>query len=206
MADDWYRSKTWTPAVEALFEEKLRRAKTKDQYLRIQAASLVESHPEVALDLVRRFFELSAPFTPAMALEVKAMALAKLGKLDEAVLAFQEVLEAEESLPNVRTNAFAEMAQLVVTHRLAQYHDRVLEILQTRKDMLNLPVLAFTYHACRSVILQSQGAIDEATEERALALEFAARRSSGLPYHSDLGLVGTRQEPLLRVLDGYRDA
>jgi tetratricopeptide (TPR) repeat protein len=206
VADDWYRSKTWTPDVAVRFEEKLRRAKMKDQYLRIQAASLIENHPEVAISLVQRFFQLDNPFTPAMALEVKAQALAKLGRLEEAVQTFEEVLKAEEDLPNAKTNAFADMAELVVTHGITQHYGRVLAVLEMRKDMLNFPVLGFVYHASRSIIFQWQHRVDEASEEKTVALELAARRSSGLQYHSDLGLVGPKQAPLLKLLQGFRDA
>ena len=56
MSQDWYRNTIWTPDVAQRFEEKLRRARSKDQYLRIQALCLVKSNPDVALSLIERFF------------------------------------------------------------------------------------------------------------------------------------------------------
>jgi len=47
MSDDWFRNTTWDDAIERAFDEKLRRARMKEQYLRIQASTLARSHPEV---------------------------------------------------------------------------------------------------------------------------------------------------------------
>ena len=59
MADPhWYRNTTWTPEIAARFEQKLRRAREKADYLRIQATYLTRAYPEVALELVDRYLAI----------------------------------------------------------------------------------------------------------------------------------------------------
>ena len=54
----WFASTTWSDSIAAAFEERLRRARLKSQYLRIQANCLTTSHPEVALKLLKRYFAM----------------------------------------------------------------------------------------------------------------------------------------------------
>jgi len=56
MSADWFRNTTWDDAIEQAFDEKLRRARKKEQYLRLQAFIMDRSHPEVALKLLDRYF------------------------------------------------------------------------------------------------------------------------------------------------------
>jgi len=40
MADEWFRNVSWDVSIARRFEEKLARARKKEQYLRIQACTL----------------------------------------------------------------------------------------------------------------------------------------------------------------------
>jgi len=51
--DDWFRNRTWSDKIASQFEAKLKRARRKGQYIRIQACTLAEEHPEVALQLLK---------------------------------------------------------------------------------------------------------------------------------------------------------
>src|SRR5262245_11857372 len=51
MTTEWFRNVNWSEPIERTFNEKLRRARRKEQYLRIQASTLARSHPEIALKL-----------------------------------------------------------------------------------------------------------------------------------------------------------
>ena len=64
-AEDWFRNRDWNDKIEAAFYEKLRRARRKEQYLRIQACILADSCPKVALKLLDEYFELKDDFDHA---------------------------------------------------------------------------------------------------------------------------------------------
>src|SRR5262245_55532585 len=125
--DDWYRSETWDSAVEAAFEAKLKRARSKEQYLRIQAGCLTQSHPEVALKLLDRYFALGTDFVDCSAAhEFRAEAFLVLGRIDEAIASYEAALEREAELPSAKTNVSVKYPFLVATRGLKQHFDRAL--------------------------------------------------------------------------------
>src|SRR5687767_8082388 len=80
---DWFRNATWNPSIERAFDDKLRRARRKEQYLRIQACTLGRSHPDVALKLLERYFSLPNDFDHAQAHVDRATAYLALGRVAE---------------------------------------------------------------------------------------------------------------------------
>jgi tetratricopeptide (TPR) repeat protein len=206
VADDWYRNERWTQAIEKRFEERLRRARRKDQYLHLQAAALVDSHPDVAISLIERFLALENPFFPALGYDVKAKALVRLGRIPEALSTYQVALDAELAFPNARTNSATDYAELVVLTQTENLYPQVLELLQRRHSDFAFPVLQFKAHACKAVIFRQQGKLALADGEAAAALAQAERTKSGFRHHPGLGLVGDDQMPLLRLLRGFRVA
>jgi hypothetical protein len=85
MSDEWFRNTPWDVTIAAHFEEKLRNARRKEQYLRIQASVLAETHPESALQLLDRYFALPDDFDHTQAHVDRATALIALGRIDEAL-------------------------------------------------------------------------------------------------------------------------
>lgn len=102
MGADWFRNTTWNDTIERTFDEKLGRARKRDQYLRIQACTLAHSHPEVALRLLDRYFALNDDFDHAQAHVDRATALLSLGRVDEALAAYEAALARESAFPNLR--------------------------------------------------------------------------------------------------------
>jgi hypothetical protein len=85
MGADWFRNTTWNEAVASTFNDKLRRARRKEQYLRIQACTLAPSHPEAALQLLDRYFALKDDFDHAQAYVDRATAFLALDRTNDAI-------------------------------------------------------------------------------------------------------------------------
>ncbi len=106
MADDeWYRNKSWDADIANAFESKLKRARRKSQYLRIQSSYLASSHPEIALDLLERYFQQGEDFDHAQAYVHRAEAYLALGGVEDAFTAYEAALRREAEFPNLRTGA-----------------------------------------------------------------------------------------------------
>src|SRR5262252_2009580 len=102
MADDrWFRNTSWDAHVSSAFEDKLRRARRKGQYLRIQACYLTQTHPHVALDLLDRYFALGDDFDHAQAYVDRAEAYLTLGRVEDAFASYEAALKREEEFPNL---------------------------------------------------------------------------------------------------------
>ena len=94
--DDWFRHTDWNAEIEAAFFEKLRRARDKKQYLRIQASTIAGRKPEVALRLLEEYFGLGDHFDQAQAHADRASACLALGDIEHAIAALEAALAREE--------------------------------------------------------------------------------------------------------------
>lgn len=129
--DDWFRNTHWNGTIAELFEEKLRRARRKGQYLRIQASTLCECNPVVALGLLDRYFaQGDERFDEAQAYVDRASALLALGRTDEAVESYEEALRTESRMPNLLTQAYIELPYLIAVRGIRARNGRALEVLE----------------------------------------------------------------------------
>lgn len=201
MPADWFRNNTWNEKIARDFEQRLRRARKKDQYLRIQAFTLAESNPQVALGLLDRFFELPNPFDPASAHVDRATALRALGRVEEAVDAYEAALECERRMPNIITEARTALPFLIATRQLRDHYDRALELLSKQDpDDVEFPVTHFLRHAAFSLIYSDLSKGKQARSHARHALGWAERKHSGFNKHVRLGLVGNEHARLRRRL------
>ena len=92
MAADWLRNTTWNKSVERAFDEKLRRARRKGQYPRIQARKPAHSHPEVALKLLDQYFELPNNFDHAQPHIDRAIGLLALCRVNDTIASYESAL------------------------------------------------------------------------------------------------------------------
>ena len=122
---DWYRNTCWNSDIEAAFFAKLKRARDKSQYLRIQAAIVSKAHPEVALRLLDAYFELGNDFDYASAYGLRAEIYQRHGNVELAITNFEAALKREAVVDHVLDvvdldDAGLPECRLVERHRAAQ--------------------------------------------------------------------------------------
>lgn len=199
--DDWYRNKEWNAQIEVAFNEKLRRARRKEQYLRIQACILAPTHPNVALRLLDEYFKLKDDFDHAQAHVDRATAYLALGQLDHAAKAYEAALAKELEGRGVLTRAYIDYPFLIACNGLKELYERCLVLLETHQERLTFPVDHFKWHASRALVLSAQGKSTEAREDACAALNAASKEHSGFRYHPNIGLVGRKYEDIQNNLE-----
>ena len=200
MSDDWFRNRDWNAAIARRFDEKLRRARRKEQYLRIQASTLARTHPDTALELLDRYFQLTDDFDHAQAHVDRATAYQALGRIEDAARAYEAALKREVVFPQLLTQAYLEFPMLVATQRLAARYDQALAVLKAHSDRPMFPVDRFLWHTAHTLILSATGNSSDASIHAAQALDAASSDKSGFRYHSSLGLVNERHRELIKTL------
>ena len=200
MAEDWFRNDDWNADIARRFEEKLGRARRKEQYLRIQASTLASVHPDVALQLLDRYFSMPDAFDHAQAYVDRATACKALGRIEEAADAYEAALAREKEFPNLRTQAYLELPILVATADLRSRFDRALSILDEQANRRMFPVDQFLWHAARALIVANRGDRASAVPHAQAALQAASKDHSGFRYHPGIGLVMEKHRGLLEEI------
>jgi tetratricopeptide (TPR) repeat protein len=201
MTTDWFRNTTWNESVERSFNEKLHRAVRKEQYLRIQASTLACSHPEVALELLDRYFELPDDFDHAQAHVDRATALLALGRVEGAIAAYEAALTRETVFPNVLTQAYLDLPYVVATRAIRPQYARALDLLSVHESRLTFPVEHFRWHAALALIAADTQKREVARVHAGRALEAASRDNSGFRYHRSVGLVTDQYGGVVKALE-----
>lgn len=200
MTTDWYRNTTWNESVERAFNEKLERARRKEQYLRIQACTLAGSHPKVALELLDRYFQLPDDFDHAQAHVDRATALLALDRVEDGIAAYEAALAREAVFPNLLTQACLDLPYTVAAHGIREQYPRALELLHQHESRLMFPVDRFRWHAARALIAADfrEDEVSRAHAQR--ALEAVASEHSGFQHHPCVGLVTVQFDGVIEKL------
>ena len=206
MSDDWYRNTAWNESIAREFEEKLARARRKEQYLRIQASTLAHTHPETALALLERYFELPDDFDHTQAHVDRAYAWISLGSLDKAIACYEAALAREAEFPKLQTQAYLDLPYLIATRDIESMFERASQLLDQFKSRLMFPVDYFKWHAAKALIASRQQNEDSTHLHAEEALRVAAETTSGFRYHPRAGLVSTKYDSTLSKLQQLRGA
>jgi tetratricopeptide (TPR) repeat protein len=198
---EWFENTTWNESVEQMFEQKLRRARRKEQYLRAQASYLADSHPQVALALLGRYFAMPNQQEQAWALAIRAQALIALGRIDEAIESYEAALAREAAHPNRLTQAYRDLPFLIATQRVTTRYARALKILKEHQSRLRFPLDYFRWNAAYALIAAESDAVDVAEEYAKNALRAWKAEHSGMPRHPTFGLVGDVHDDVIRRLE-----
>lgn len=101
------------------------------------------SHPEVALKLLDRYFELPDNFDHAPAHVDRAIALLALGRVNDAIASYEAVLAREAPFPSLQTHAYLDLPYLIATRETRERYAQALQLLQAYEARLVFPVDRF---------------------------------------------------------------
>jgi tetratricopeptide (TPR) repeat protein len=200
MSDDWFRNTDWNDAIARRFEEKLRHAGRKEEYLRIQACTLAPTHPTVALELLDRYFTLPDDLEHAQAYVDRATALWVLGRIEEAAKSYEAALQRESAFPNLKTQAYLDLPVLIATEAVHTRYDQALALLKEHQNWLMFPVEHFLWHSAHALILAAKGDRTDAATHAKQALAAASRDKAGFRYHPTVGFVTDKHRDLVEKL------
>jgi tetratricopeptide (TPR) repeat protein len=203
MSTDWFRNTTWNETVERNFNEKLHRARRKEQYLRIQASTLARSHPEVALKLLEQYFLMSDDFDHAQAHVDRAKALLALGRISESIASYKAALAREVEFPNLQTQAYLDLPYLIATRGIQERYAYAMQLLAEHKARLMFPIDHFRWHSAWALIAAAGQDTLAAKQHAQRALYAASLEHSGFRYHPTIGVVTEQYDDLIQKLEGY---
>lgn len=183
-----------------MFFEKLKRARRKEQYLRIQACTIASTEPDVALSLLEQYFQLKDDFDHARAYCDMATAYIAKGQIKNAISSYVKALERESVFPNLKTEAYILYPMLIVEYKLTDLYQSANEALDEHQERVMFPVDHFRWHAAKAIISADSGNNEQAVNHAGHALDAAQIKKSGFRFHQSLGLVGKEYKGVVNEL------
>jgi tetratricopeptide (TPR) repeat protein len=193
---DWHPRTAWTAEDQRGFFTRAKLARMRTQYLLIQASSLANTRTadlataaltlmDIALSERPDLFYLSNVYL------TRAECFVHLGRLEDAVAAFREALQARRALPNVINYAYLEFAWTVARFGMTVYYGEVLDALrefQQSRD-LRFPVNAYRYFGALALIAEDRGDHADGRASALQALRAISEDTGPFSRHPDLGVV-----------------
>jgi tetratricopeptide (TPR) repeat protein len=198
--EDWYRNDNWNEEIEVAFFAKLKRARRKEQYLRIQASIIASTYPDVALTLLERYFALKDDFDHAQAYCDMAKAHLSKGQIDQALSAYSKALSREYDFPKLKTDAYILYPITIIENKITELYYSANEVLDKNENRLMFPVDYFRWYAAKAIIEFQMGNIELAKNHAAKSLDAAKIKKSGFRFHQKLGIVGEKYSGIVNEL------
>lgn len=197
---DWYRRTTWTEVDQNEFATKLKRARDKPQYLRIQALHLSEAglySAAISLlhQIVKEFPDASQITQVYLQL---AHAYAKTDKPDLALQQFKLTLESQRKHPSWQTSVWLDYPTYVIENKMFTEYGNARSILSEfySSSSLSFPIERYRYFACLALLDENDGKLDSARQNASHAMAACDEKHSGFRYHPTVGLVGQKCDSL----------
>ena len=157
---EWYRSPEWNEEIEEAFFAKLARARSqRDQYIVIQALTLAEGFPEVALRLVDFYFETRTnDFDDGRARLAASRARFALGGYEQALDDYAGTIGALGEERDLHVGSPIQFAFLAARYRSAKHYLLALDLLEGHEPPPPAALEpSFAYHAAFALILHETG-------------------------------------------------
>ena len=187
--DNWYRNRTWDVQIEKNFNETLRHARLKQDFLRIQASYLTAVSPHAALKLLERYFAFGIHFDMAFAWYDRAMAYISLGQIDQALDAFCAALNEEEINPDTLTQAYLGLPKLVADMAIEPWYPKAVKTLENYANRRKRPRDYYEWNAVYALICSQMGKHSEAKKYAVEAVEVVKKQASGVSYKSKTWII-----------------
>jgi tetratricopeptide (TPR) repeat protein len=187
--DNWYRNVVWNKNTESHFNEKLKRVRLKQDFLRIQASYLTKNDPGAALSLLEQYFSFGVHFDLARAWYDRAVAYSAIEKTNLALEAFTMALQEEENNPALLTKAYLGLPILVADNELTASYPLALNILKRYEHRLVSHRDYFEWNAAYALILSAKGFETDATKYALEAIQAKQEHANGQKHHINVGTM-----------------
>ncbi len=197
---NWFRKKSWTSEDKIHFFSKLKRAReyNRAQYIRVQAVELIETNKIELLEvaeslLIKMLTEYpDDKFNRASAFDSLGDIYKKQNKLEKAISYYKKALDFENEYPSVKTQSYLSYAELIVKNKMTDKFDVVKTVILERFDTILFPIEKYKAASILSIIYKKEQLDNLALKYSEIAEQHANKETSGLRYHSDLGIVTKR--------------
>jgi len=191
---DWCRQTTWGQNERARFFSKLKRAKNKSGYLRVQGFTLLETHQAVNCVAAIELFQMALRDYPHEFENAQLhLGLGRcheaLTNVDEALRCFDLSMAAQDAFPNVKAGAYLDFCWLVARQKLKSKYDIALALLEKNKKEPFFPFENYKHYGSAALIHAELGKSLSAKENARVAIQAAEIKDSRARYHPHVGLV-----------------
>jgi len=204
VADDWFRSPDWSPAAQADFEARLRRAHAgnRSQYTRIKGIALRESGQiDAARDLWSRILdnELGHEFEQATTIELLADSYVGQDPTT-AERYYRRLLTEHPTLNGTTATAEISLAELLIEKADSASMNEALALLNSflERNTAQFPNVLFRWHLALIRIAQATGEKETVRRAAKTALDLAGR-GPVFSRHKTVGVVHADAVTLKRL-------
>lgn len=208
---DWYRKKTWAKEDEEHFFTKLSRARKdgRAQYLKIQAIELVDTKNIKLLNIAKELLQKVLDeypddnFNRSSVYNTFGDIFLLENDIKKSIEYYKKSIDFEKVYPNVKTNSYLIYSELIIKNKLTHEYLYVEKILEERTSGLLFPIDKYKVFSILAILNYHNSKKELAKEYAKLANENAQAETSGLRYHTQLGVVSERDDFLDQIINKF---